>query len=304
MFTIGIDIGGSKIAVGLLEDDRIVCMERAGFAFFGDPKGLVDFLTGRINSLCGDFAVESAGVGTPGWVVGGVVSEAVNIGIDRLDLLSELKCRVPVPVFVENDARTALLGEAALGALAGCRNAMMVTLGTGIGGAFLLDGRLYRGSFGCAGEIGHVSFRENGRPCCCGKRGCLELTASASALVRQARKLASAGKGSDVLKGLCRGKRSEIDGETVFRAAKQGDRAVLAILDRYTAELAHALGEVAYLLDLEAIAVGGGISVEEKHLTGPLGRKLMASGSKCRVVPAALGNNAGVIGAAMLGKMG
>jgi glucokinase len=299
---IGIDIGGSKIAVGVVDGTEIVYYERHAYAFGPGAPGLPGFLAGAINSLSTDFAAEYAGIGSPGWVVDGVVREAVNIGIAEMDMREAVQALARVPVFVENDARTALLGEFSSGALSGCRNAMMLTLGTGIGGAFLLEGRLYRGSFGCAGEIGHVSVNPRGRRCSCGKRGCLELMSSASALVRGAKR--SARKRDGMLHALCRGDIDAIDGQTVFSAAEANDADALALLRRYVDGLSHALLETAYLLDLDAIAIGGGISAQDRHLIEPLRRRFAGAGSKCDIRQAALGNNAGIIGAAMLGRLG
>lgn len=302
MSAIGIDIGGTKIAIGIVDDGKIIHYARHDFIYFTDTGGLIAFLTRMINGLAADFQVEYAGIGTPGWVVGGVVREAVNIGITELDMRKAVQACTSVPVLVENDARTALLGEFTCGAMQGCRNAMMVTLGTGIGGAFLLDGRLYRGSFGCAGEIGHVAVNPRGKRCSCGKRGCLELTASGMALARGAKRAARAKDG--LLRALCRGDIDAVDGETVFRAAGENDADALALLRQYVEALSHALLETAYLLDLDAVVVGGGISAQHGHIIEPLRARFKAAGSPCGVRQAALGNNAGIIGAAMLGRLG
>lgn len=302
MFSIGIDIGGTKIAVGVLNGFEIVHYMRFDYVYSSDIPGLVAFLARVLNSLADDFPVESAGIGTPGWVVDGVVREAVNIGIGELDMRAEVQALARVPVYVENDARTALLGEFAKGSLKGARNALMVTLGTGIGGAFLLDGRLYRGSFGCAGEIGHVSVDADGPLCSCGKRGCLELYASGSSLAAEARLIAREKDGA--LRRLCGGDANALNGEAVFRAADEGDPDSAALLGRYVDKLAHALLETAYLMDLDAIALGGGISAQDRHVVEPLRQRFTGAGSRCAVRRAALGNNAGIVGAAMLGKMG
>ena len=300
MPAIGIDIGGSKIALAVTDRADILHIEKYPFTHRDDPHGLTGFLADKIKRLCAQLSIDHAGVGTPGWVVDGIVREAVNLGIGEYDLQGHLRRQVPIPVYVENDARTALLGEARCGTLSGSRNAMMVTLGTGIGGAFWLDGRLYRGSFGCAGEIGHVSTSPKGALCSCGKRGCLEKTVSAAALVRRAAALARRSDGP--LHRLCNGQPLRVDGEMIFRAAAQGDPAVARLLDRYIDELAHPLLETAYLLDLDAIAVGGGISAQHDMLIDPLRRRFAASGTRCRIDAAVLGNHAGLVGAALLGQ--
>ncbi len=302
MFSIGIDIGGTKIAVGVLNGFEILKSRRFDYIYSENIPGLVEFLARLINTLSDDYQVESVGIGSPGWVVDGVVREAVNLGITELNMRAELQALVRVPVQVENDARTALLGEFAKGSLKGCRNALMVTLGTGIGGAFLLDGRLYRGSFGCAGELGHVSVDVGGPRCSCGKRGCLELYASGITLASEARRIAREKDGA--LRRLCGGDVNALDGEAVFRASDAGDPDALKLLERYVDRLAHALLETAYLLDLDAIALGGGISAQEHYVIEPVRQRFDEAGSRCAVRRAALGNNAGIVGAAMLGKLG
>jgi glucokinase len=268
MASIGIDIGGTKIAVGVLNGFEIVYSMRFDYVYSDNIPGLVAFLARLINNLSDDYPMESAGIGSPGWVVDGVVREAVNLGITELNMRAEVQALVRIPVHVENDARTALLGEFAMGSLKGCLNALMVTLGTGIGGAFLLDGRLYRGSFGCAGELGHVSLDTGGPRCSCGKNGCLELYASGISLASEARRIARENDGT--LRRLCGGNINALDGEAVFHAADAGDADALKLLERYVDRLAHALLETAYLMDLDSIALGGGISAQEHTVIEPI----------------------------------
>lgn len=297
MATIGIDIGGTKIAIGVLNGGHLIDVEQYPFHFFGDGEALAEFLAQRIGLLRRSFAVKGVGIGAPGWVRDGVIDEAINLGLDGLALARMLGDRVELPVLIENDARAALIGEWVQGALKGSLSAMMVTIGTGIGGALLLNGEPYRGSRMRSGEIGHVSINVNGALCACGKRGCLEMYASGAALVRAARVgLARA----PLLHALCGGDAQMIDGGMLFEAAKAGDAEARRIIGCAVEALKHALFETAYLLDLDRIAIGGGLSVQREMLIEPLVEASRRPWLGVELRVAELGNLAGVIGAAHL----
>lgn len=285
MASIGIDIGGSKIAFGLVQNGAIVESRRLDNTVSGDVSALLLHIKTGVEQLCAASPeeVEKVGVGCPGWVVDGVVYEAVNLGIDRLDLQGELRVQLGLPVYVENDARTALLAELRHGALEGSINGALLTFGTGVGGALLLNGRLYRGSRGCAGELGHVTFFGT-LPCLCGKNGCYEGMAAVPRLVALAHQ---AGAGLN-------------NGQQVFDAARQDDPLVAGALEEYLDWVSVGPRELAMLLDLDTIALGGGISAERELFVNKVAQRVQRFAPHCRVVPARLGNAAGILGAAEL----
>lgn len=286
MASVGVDIGGSKIAVGLVEKGKIITKLTKENTFFGDP----DLLTKEISVLCNqltdnsDMMIDKIGVGCPGWVIDGVVYEAINLGIKRYDLTAALSQICSIKTYCENDCRTALLGELTSGALRNSVNGAMVTFGTGIGGALLINGSLYRGSFGYAGEIGHFTVDMNGERCACGKKGCLEQYASVPSLIKLA-----------LQNGL-----SVSNGEEVFDAALKEIPAAVDALSKFIEYAAMGITELAMFLDLDTVVIGGGISVRWKQFVYPVQEKVSIFAPKCTVVPAMLSNDAGIIGAAQL----
>lgn len=288
MAYLGIDIGGSKIAAGLTEGNRILCEETLENKYFGCPDQMVEAIAQCVEKLetsCCKNAV-GIGVGCPGWVIDGVVYEAVNLGIKEFNLQKILQQRCRTPVRVENDARTALLCEKKYGALRSSINGAMITFGTGIGGALLLNGDLYCGSFGHAGEIGHMTIGSKEYFCGCGKWGCYELFGSVRALIALARK---AGIKAD-------------NGEEFFKEVTQENPVALSCLETYLDQAASGIIEVSMLLDLDTIAIGGAISVQKERFVSPLEKKVRAYCPHCRVITSAFGNHAGLIGAALLNQ--
>jgi len=321
MAAIGIDIGGTKIAVGWVDGGRIVKRHVISNRFFGEPQAMVaaigkaiarlraaggggaaDGRGGGAGSGCeaaggsggdavgeagtgaGSGGIVGIGVGCPGWVVDGIVYDAVNLGISKFALAEALAEVSGLPTRAENDARAALLCERKYGALQGSVNGATVTFGTGIGGALMLERRLYRGSFGCAGEIGHLTLSGSDEPCPCGKIGCFERAASVTALVQLAKRQ---GLGAE-------------DGLAVCALAKAGDAVAGDVLGQYTGAAAQGVIELAMLLDLDTIAVGGAISRQRRLFVDPLRKKVNLLLPRCRVTPAAFANDAGIIGAAEL----
>lgn len=285
MRAIGIDIGGTKIAAGLVDGGKIVKRHVISNRFFGEPQRMVAAIGKAIAKLrAADGDIAGIGVGCPGWVVDGKVYDAVNLGISQFPLADSLTEVSGLPTRAENDARTALLCERKYGALQESVNGATVTFGTGIGGALMMERRLYRGSFGCAGEIGHLTLSCSDEPCPCGKTGCFERTASVTALVQLAKR---------------HGLEAE-DGLAVCALAKAGDAVANDVLQRYTDAAAKGVIELVMLLDLDTVAIGGAISRQRQLFVGPLRKKVNLLLPRCRVTPAAFANDAGIIGAAEL----
>ena len=283
MRTCGIDIGGSKISFGMVEDGRVLQKASIPNGFFGDPDAMVDAIAKNLLTLWQGCPPGFLGAGSPGWVVEGQVLDAVNLGISSYPLRDALQGVLKIPVHVENDARCALLAELTYGSLRGCVNGAMMTFGTGVGGGLVIGGKLFRGSYGYAGEIGHLTLASEG-DCACGKRGCYELTGAVPSLLRLS-----------LAHGL-----HAMNAQEVFEAALAGDVRAKDALCAYLPLAARGVTELAMLLDLDTVCVGGGISARHELFVHPLEELVHRFDPRCRIVPAALGNDAGMIGAALL----
>ncbi len=300
MASIGIDIGGTKIAAAVVKNGAIVCQTKDENIYVSDNKRLVAFLLSRISDIasCTDEKIESIGIGCPGWVIDNIVYNAPNLGIVELPLKAVVEAHTGIPTLVENDARTALLGEMKAGIFKGCKNGAMITIGTGIGGAMLIDGHIYKGSFGYAGEIGHMIYKKGGRLCECGKKGCWEKYASASALMKLAGRYLR--NRDTIAVRLCRGNLKLLNGEILVKAVEAGDEIIARVFDEYTDILADGLNEIITLLDFDMVALGGGISSAGDILMKPIREKVHKVNARCSVTVASLRNAAGLIGAALL----
>ncbi len=306
MQTIGLDIGGTKI-LGVVTDatGTIVAEER-----HESPEGFVDIidtaakmaatLRGRAS---GD--VTAIGVGIAGLVDGdGVLRYGPNLpGVIDAPVRDSLAQRTALPVVVDNDANVAGWGEVRFGAAAGARDALLVTLGTGIGGAIVLDGAVVRGAHGFAAEIGHFTVDRAGPMCACGERGHWEAIASGSALGRMARELIATGKGAAIA-ARAGGDPNAVNGHHVGDAAAAGDADALELLGRYADNVALGLSALANILDPAIIVISGGLVSMGDLLFEPLQRAFMAHieapehRPAVPIVPATLGERAGAIGAA------
>ncbi|HEX5267067.1 MAG TPA: ROK family protein [Acidimicrobiales bacterium] len=309
--SIGIDVGGTKVLGVVVEPDGTVAAE----ARVATPVGsgaLVEALGGVVEDLdaaCGPSRVAlPVGVGAPGLVdVRGTVRFAPNLpGVRGLDLPGGLGARLGGrPVVADNDATCAGWAEVRHGVARGAGHVLMVTLGTGIGGALVCDGRLMRGANGFSGEIGHMVVDPGGPPCPCGRSGCWERYASGSGLGRLAREAAHAGQ-SDRLVDLAGGDAEGVRGEHVTAAAASGDPGAVEVLRRFAGWLALGLSNLANALDPELIVIGGGLIEARELLLPPIreefARLVEAGGERppIRIEAAALGERAGAIGAAVL----
>jgi glucokinase len=264
-----------------------------------------------VNKLRTDHPVEAVGVGAAGYVdrSRSKVLLAPNLAWRDIDLRAELEPRLDVPVLIENDANAAAWGEFTYGAGHDVDDLLLVTVGTGIGGGVVLDGQLYRGAFGVAGEVGHLRVVRDGQLCGCGKHGCFEQYASGSALVRNARAAAaSGGHAADAVVERAGGDPDRIDGKMITDAAQEGDAFAIEQLANLGRWLGEGIAALATVLDPAAVAIGGGVSEAgdlileplrvafAKHLSGLPHRPL------AEIRSATLGNRAGLIGAADLAR--
>ena len=300
---VGIDVGGTKIAAGLIADGTIVARHRVVTP--ADPDALLDAIVAAALQVMPTERLTAVGVGYPGMVTAdGVIAAGPNVALKSFPLASALSDRIGVPVVVENDAAAATWAEFRLGAGQPVeRNLAMITLGTGVGGGLVLDGRLFRGSHGFAAELGHMIIRADQRIGPSGIPGEVEAYCSGTALRSLAVEAVADGRAPEgsPLRDI-----RTITGGAITQAARAGDELVVALLDQLGHDLGVAMASVVNLLDVEMIVVGGGLG-EADDLLLDTARATMWThvlGAQRRpevpVVPARLGNDAGVIGAALL----
>ena len=308
MYRIGIDLGGTNIAVGVVDDRHRIVAEaslptgahRPAEQVVADMCRAVELALDKAGLTPADCA--SIGVGTPGNCdpERGVVVRAYNLNWFDVPVCAMLTAHFGLPARLSNDANCAALAETVAGAAVGCRNMMLITLGTGVGGGIIVDGRIVSGLGGAGGEPGHSLLVLDGEPCTCGRRGCWEVYASATALIRQGREAAAAHPTSLL------NRYPELTGRDVFDAADAGDEAAQAVLERYYVYVAAGITDLVNILSPEMVLIGGGISRQGERLLRPIRRYVAANcfGGESRPQPiiqaAQLGNEAGIIGAAAL----
>ena len=310
----GIDLGGTNIAAALVDDDGSIIKRTSIPADAGGgAKSIIDgLLKVSENLLCDEKVTPiSIGIGVPGTVndENGEVVFTPNLPLRNDIITNELNLKYGCPVRLGNDANCAALGETIAGGAKGAQDVVFLTLGTGIGGGVILDGRLRTGLSGAACELGHSVIFAGGRKCGCGRLGCWESYASASGLKITAMEYMENNTDS-LLWQLCGGVAGRVDGRTVFKAYRAGDHTAQSIVERYTKHLATGIINIINMLDPEMICIGGGISKAWDCLSGPLLARIEAEQYyrfisqtlKTRIVKAKLGNDAGIIGAAMLGR--
>ena len=312
MLRIGIDLGGTKIAAGIIDENyallsRAEVPTRASLgakAVVADMAECVRMALAAAGKSLADCA--GAGIGSPGLcdTEKGSVRNAHNLGWYGVPVCEMLSGELGIPVKVDNDANCAALGEVVAGAAMGSRSALMVTLGTGVGGGIIINGEIYSGWQSLGGEIGHMCIVMDGERCSCGEKGCWEAYAASSALVRQAEKAAS-----EHPESLLAADAGALDGKKIFAALNAGDAAVKAVVERYCAYVAVGIVNLVNAIYPQSIIIGGGISAVGETIIAPIreyiGEHFFASKRELMpaVVQAKLGNDAGIIGAAALIKL-
>lgn len=310
--TIGIDVGGTKVAGGVVAEDGTVLAQARVRTPSRDAAATTDAVVDVIEQLRVDHDVEAVGVAIAGFVdaARSTVYFAPNLaGWRDTPLRADVEHRVGLPAVIENDASAAAWGEVRFGAAREQGFVVCVTLGTGVGGGIVVDGELFRGGYGVGAEIGHIQMVEDGRRCGCGQQGCWEQYASGGALVREARERAGEARAdAEVLLGLGDGTPEGITGRHVTDAAQQGDRVAVAAFDRLGHWVGQGLADLAAILDPTCFVLGGGVSEAGDVLLEPstaaFRELLTGHGHRpvADVVLAELGNDAGVVGAADLAR--
>lgn len=311
MFYVGIDLGGTNIAVGIVtEEGKIVkktsVPTRAERPFTEIVKDMAACIAQLLKETgIKESEIRSIGIGSPGSLdtEKGILIYAGNFADGKnIDLRGEMRKYYDLPVYIGNDANVAALGETVSGAAKGVKNAIMITLGTGVGGGIIIDGKIYEGEHSAAGELGHIVLVHGGEQCSCGRKGCWEAYASVTALVRQTKAAMKANPDSVMNQTPL----DRVNGRTAFDAAKKGDAAGKAVVEKYIEYVAAGLSDMVNIFRPEVLIVGGGISKEGEYLLAPvreLVRRDTYGGSMLpeqKLVAATLGNDAGLIGAALL----
>lgn len=309
--TIGVDVGGTKVAAGVVDDEGVVLARVRRSSKAQEPGATERIIAEVVTELAAAHPVESVGVGAPGMVdeTRSVVRLAPNLAWFDHPLRAELEARVGLPVVVENDANAAAWAEVRFGAARGRDDVVMVTVGTGIGGALVLGRRLYRGRHGLAAEIGHLVVEPGGRPCGCRRRGCWEQYASGNALLRAARTGAAEDRdGAALLLSLGDGSPEGVKGRHVTQAAAGGDPVAQAAFVEVGRWLGRGMAELAVVLDPACFVIGGGVCEAGALLLDPCREAyqehLMGADLRpaAEILVAELGNDAGLVGAADLAR--
>ncbi|UBU16786.1 ROK family glucokinase [Nonomuraea gerenzanensis] len=308
MLTIGVDIGGTKVAAGVVDDNGEIVEHTLRPTAADRPDVVADTVADVVRELSRDRTIEAVGVGAAGFVdeTRSVVRFAPNLAWREEPLQKKISGLVGLPVVIENDANAMAWGETRFGAGRGQSHVVCLTLGTGIGGGIVIDGALYRGRWGMGAELGHMQVLPGGRLCGCGNVGCWEQYASGQALVKDAREIAEAQpERAATLLGLAGGK---IEGEEVTEAARLGDEASLDAFRSLADWLGQGMADLAAVLDPGCFIVGGGVSRAADlfidRARQAFAERLTGHGHRpfAEIRLAELGASAGVVGAADLAR--
>jgi len=316
MYYLGIDLGGTNIAIGLVNEKfEIILKDKVPTGASRPTSDIMDDMAALCKSLVERAGitfddVEYAGIATPGSVdpKTGDVRYCNNIQMKNYPIAQELKNRIPLKkVLVENDANAAALAEAKAGAGKGYSDLVMVTLGTGVGGGIVIDGKLYSGFNYCGAELGHTVIELGGRPCTCGRLGCFEAYSSATGLINMTKEKMIESVDS-LMWGLVNDDIHNVSGRTAFDASRKEDKAAKEVVDMYIKYLACGLANMINIFQPQVLCIGGGVCGEGDYLLKPLvkairrweyGAANQTQFSQIKI--AELGNDAGIIGAAVLG---
>ncbi len=319
MYRIGIDLGGTNIAVGLV-NERCEIVRKSSTPTHATTRTAQEIVE-AMGALCKEICaaqgielseVEAVGVASPGIAdhTNGVVEYANNLPFRHFEIAKMLRTLIGVEnIHVENDANAAAWGEAVVGAARGTANSVMITLGTGVGGGVIIDRKVMSGFNFAGGELGHIVIEKGGVPCSCGRRGCWESYSSATALVRMTNEkieeCAKTGRKTSMTD--IAAKSGKVNGRTAFDAMRAGDDAAREVVDTYISYLATGITNIINIFQPEVLSIGGGVSGERDNLLKPLlplvNAEKYGAGTVAdtKICIAELGNDAGIIGAAFLG---
>lgn len=303
---IGVDLGGTNIAVGLVSKEGEILSQSSrptlsGRHYFEIVKDIAELCTEVTKAGGKNISdIKGIGIGAPGSVdsENGIVVYADNLDWHNVPLADELRKYIDVPIKIENDANAAAYGEYAIN---GDNKDIFVaiTLGTGVGGGIIIDKKIYRGFNGAGGELGHIALKHNGALCGCGNKGCWEAYASVTALIRQTKQAIAENPNSLMVKD------ENVTGKTAFVAAKAGDAAAQRVVDQYLEYVAEGITSIVNIFQPDVLVIGGGISREGDYLLNPV-KEYVKEHNYAKGLPqtelkiATLMNDAGIIGAALV----
>ncbi|MBP1543575.1 MAG: ROK family protein [Oscillospiraceae bacterium] len=310
-YYIGIDIGGTNIACGIVNDSfEIIARSKVKTNAPRPYEEILADIKKSVELACSEAGIspsdaESIGIGCPGTCNSdGIVEYSNNLGFVNVPLRPDIEAAFGIKTYLDNDANAAAFGEYVAGAAKGAKNAVAITLGTGVGAGIIIDGRIYSGSNCAGGEIGHTVIVVDGRPCTCGRKGCFEAYSSATGLVNMTREAAELHPGSVMNTYIAED--GKVSARTAYKAMKNGDEAGKAVTEQYVKYLACGIANTINIFQPDILCIGGGVCNEGDTLLVPL-RKAVAeqvysrnSAKNTEIVVCSLGNDAGIIGAAML----
>ena len=314
MYYLGIDLGGTNIAIGIVNEDyKIVKKGSTPTLSERDLEEVVKDIASLSMKLLEETNIDiseiaHAGIGSPGSIdpVNGVVISSNNIRMYNYPIVDVLKKYLPIEnIYIDNDANAAALGEAMGGAAKGAETAVMVTLGTGVGSGIIINGKIFGGFNHAGGEIGHMVIEYDGEQCTCGRKGCWEAYSSATALGRMTREKLAETKDT-LMWELVGGDINKASARTPFAAMKQGDKAGKEVVDKYVSYLACGITNIINIFQPNVLCIGGGVANEGHYLLDPVieiaERDQFTAGCelKTKICVAELGNDAGIIGAAAI----
>lgn len=314
MYYLGIDLGGTNIAAGIVDEaGKLIRKDSVPTFRERHHSEIIKDMVKLSLKIIKDSALEikdikNIGIGCPGTPDNnqGLIIYANNIKFQNVPLRSEIQKYIDLPIYIENDANCAALAENVAGAAKDTGSSITITLGTGIGSGVVIDGKVYSGFNFSAAELGHTLLVLDGEVCTCGRKGCFEAYASATALINQTKKAASQNPESLINK-LINNDLDKVDAKVCFDAAKQGDEVGKAVVNQYIKYLSAGLTNTINAFQPEVLVIGGGVCKEGEYLLEPL-RKLVNEGVFCKYVTktkikvAQMGADAGIVGAAMLGQ--
>lgn len=312
MYYIGIDIGGTNIACGIVDEDcRIIASAKVKTNAPRPYEEILEAIKESVRAACAKAGIspsnaECIGIGCPGTCnrESGTVEYSNNLGFVNAPVGRDIAAEFGLKTYLDNDANAAAFGEFVAGAAKGSRNAVVITLGTGVGSGIIIDGKIYSGSNFAGGEIGHTVIVVDGLPCTCGRNGCFEAYSSATGLIRMTSEAAALNPESLTARLIEQDGR--VSARTAYKAMKQGDETGKAITERYVKYLACGIANTINIFQPDILCIGGGVCNEGDTLLLPLKNQVAEqiysknSAKNTEIVICSLGNEAGIIGAAML----
>ena len=314
-YYIGIDLGGTNIVAGVVDENYNIITKASTKTNLPRPEKEIAADMAKVSIQAVKDAgldmsqIEWVGIGTPGIANSekGIIEYSCNLGFDNTPMVEYIKEYIDKPVFIENDANAAAYGEYVAGAAKGAKNAVCITLGTGVGGGIVVDGKIYSGSNFAGAEIGHMVIEVDGPQCTCGRKGCFEVFSSATGLIRISKE-AMAQDADSAMHKITAERNGKVTARTSFDAMRMGDKTAKEVVDKFIKYLAAGITNTINIFQPDILCIGGGVCNEGDALLLPVKELVKEevytrnSTKNTEIVIAKLGNDAGIIGAAFLGN--